>query len=107
MGEATAELFAAEGARVAVADIQVERGQQIVARIAENGGEAVFCECDVAQEELVRDAIDQTVARFGSLHIAVNCAGVVVSICRASAICRSALEKPSAANRGASSAARR
>ena len=38
MGEATAELFAAEGARVAVVDIQAERGQRVVERIAGQGG---------------------------------------------------------------------
>jgi len=77
MGEATAELFAAEGARVTVADTQVDRGQQVVERIGDQGGQAMFCECDVAAEEQVGDAIAQTVARFGNLHIAVNCAGIV------------------------------
>jgi NAD(P)-dependent dehydrogenase (short-subunit alcohol dehydrogenase family) len=77
MGEATAELFAEEGAKVAAIDIQRERGQGVVERIAARGGEAVFIECDVAQEEQVRGSIEKTVERFGELHIVVNCAGIV------------------------------
>src|SRR5437588_452411 len=77
IGEATARLFAAEGARVAVADVQEERGRRLEREIRAAGGEAVFLPCDVAREEQVRDAIDQTAARLGGLQILVNCAGVV------------------------------
>lgn len=77
MGEATAELFAAEGARVGVVDVQADRGHQVVERIVRSGGEAVFYECDVACEEAVRDTIERTAAHFGGLQIVVNCAGVV------------------------------
>lgn len=77
MGEATAELFATEGAKVAVVDIQVERGNQVVERIVNQGGQAIFLACNVAQEDQVRDSIEQTVAHFGSLQIIVNCAGIV------------------------------
>lgn len=77
MGEATAELFAAEGAKVAVVDIQRERGQQVVERIAVQEGQAIFIECDITQERQVRDSIEQTAANFGGLQIVVNCAGVV------------------------------
>ncbi len=77
IGEATAELFALEGARVAVIDIQVERGLQVVQRIESQGGQAIFLECDVSQEDQVRGSIEQSVAHFGSLQIVVNCAGIV------------------------------
>lgn len=77
MGEATAELFAEEGARVAVVDIQAERGQQVVERIASRGGQALFLRCDVAQEDQVRESIEKTVERFGGLQSIVNCAGIV------------------------------
>lgn len=77
MGEATAQLFAEEGAKVAVVDIQTERGQKLVEDITANGGEGIFHECDVAQEEAVRQSIEKTVAHFGGLQIIVNCAGVV------------------------------
>lgn len=77
MGEATAELFAAEGARVAVVDVQEERGLQVANRIAGQGGDAVFLACDVAEEGQVRASIETTVERFGKLQAVVNCAGIV------------------------------
>ena len=77
MGEATAELFAAEGAMVALVDIQAERGRRVAERIVGRGGQTMFLEADVAQEEQTRDSIERTVARFGGLHVVVNCAGVV------------------------------
>ena len=77
MGQATAELFAEEGAKVVVADIQAEMGQDLVNRIIQKGGDAIFHECDVSQEDAVRKSIDRTVEHFGGLQIVVNCAGVV------------------------------
>lgn len=77
MGEAIAGRFAAEGARVAVVDVQEERGRQVADRIAEQGGEAIFLVCDVAREEQVRGSIEATVGSFGNLHAVVNCAGIV------------------------------
>lgn len=77
IGEAIAELFATEGAKVVVIDIQVERGLQVVQRIESQGGQAIFLECDVSKEDQVRESIERCVARFGSLQIVVNCAGIV------------------------------
>lgn len=77
MGEAAAELFADEGAKVAVVDIQTEAGQKVAERIAGREGEALFLECDVSREDRVRDSIEATTERFGGLQILVNCAGVV------------------------------
>ena len=77
MGEGTAELFAAEGAQVAVVDIQAERGQQVVERIIGRGGQAIFLECDVSQEEAVHESLEKTVGHFGSLQSIINCAGIV------------------------------
>jgi NAD(P)-dependent dehydrogenase (short-subunit alcohol dehydrogenase family) len=77
MGKAVAELFAHEGAKVAIVDVQVERGQQLEQSITRSGGEAVFLDCDVAQEAAVCTSIEATVARWGGLQIVVNCAGIV------------------------------
>ena len=77
MGEATAQLFAEEGTKVALVDIQAERGQKVIEGIVANGGEAIFLECDVVHEDHVRQSIEKTVAHFGGLQIIVNCAGVV------------------------------
>src|ERR1051325_437937 len=77
MGEGTAKLFAREGAKVTVVDVNQEQGDRVVGQIAGSGGEAIFIRCDVSNESEVKDSLDQTVARFGSLQIIVNCAGIV------------------------------
>jgi NAD(P)-dependent dehydrogenase (short-subunit alcohol dehydrogenase family) len=77
IGEATAERFAAEGARVTIADIQAARGQEVVERIQSRGGQAVYHHVDVSKGDQVAHSIAETAAQFGGLHIIVNCAGVV------------------------------
>lgn len=77
IGEATARLFADEGANVALVDIQAERGDAVRAAIAKRGGKALFVRADVSSEEDVRRSLDETAERFGGLNILVNCAGVV------------------------------
>ena len=77
MGTAVAELFSTEGAKVAVIDIQAERGRALVEKIVGQGGQAVFHECDVSREDQVRDSIAQAATHFGGLQIVVNCAGIV------------------------------
>ena len=76
MGEATAELFAEEGASVAIVDVQSERGSRLAEKISAAGGHALFIECDVTREDQVRDSIARTVQEFGSLQIMINCAGI-------------------------------
>ena len=77
MGETEAKMFAKEGAKVVVADVDDTEGQQVVAGIAEVGGEALFVRLDVTQEADWRQAVDGTVATFGRLDILVNNAGAV------------------------------
>ena len=77
IGEATARLFAAEGARVAMVDVQADRGRAVERAIRSAGGEALFLPCDVTVEESVRTAIVETAGRYGGLQIIVNCAGIV------------------------------
>jgi 3alpha(or 20beta)-hydroxysteroid dehydrogenase len=73
MGEAIARLFAEEGARVLVADIDSERG----AAVADSIGEAaVFQTLNVSQSGQWREAIESASSRFGGLNILVNCAGI-------------------------------
>src|SRR5690242_19439215 len=76
MGAATAKRFAAEGAKVAVVDVQVERGRAVQQEIAKAGGEAIFIQCDVSRAADVESAIAQVTQQFGGLHILVNCAGI-------------------------------
>jgi NAD(P)-dependent dehydrogenase (short-subunit alcohol dehydrogenase family) len=76
MGEATARLFAAAGARVLVSDIDAGAGQAAVERIEREGGSASFCRTDVSRaadaEAMVRTAVE----RYGRLDCAVNNAAV-------------------------------
>ena len=76
IGEATAELFAEEGARVAVVGRNDERGEAVAERIRSNGGEALFVQTDVRKAEECREAVDRTVDAFERLDILFNNAGV-------------------------------
>jgi NAD(P)-dependent dehydrogenase (short-subunit alcohol dehydrogenase family) len=78
IGRASAILFAREGAKVTVLDINATRGTETVAIIAEAGGDAFFHRVNVAQEDEVQSAIDATVARWGTIDILFNNAGVVL-----------------------------
>src|SRR5690348_7471014 len=77
MGEAISRLFAREGAAVAMADVQREKGLAIAADIRNRRGKALFMDCDVGCEDAVRVSIERTVREFGGLQILVNCAGIV------------------------------
>jgi NAD(P)-dependent dehydrogenase (short-subunit alcohol dehydrogenase family) len=73
IGRATSELFVAEGARVVVADVDVERGEDVASRLGEA---AVFKRTDVSDAEDVQELVDLAVARFGGLHVMFNNAGI-------------------------------
>lgn len=75
MGQATARLFAAEGAKVAIVDVNQPAGQKNADEIG-GGDDAIFTACDVSREAAVQSSIDKTVERFGQLDIIVNCAGI-------------------------------
>ena len=76
IGRATSRLFAREGARVVVADVQPEGGEETVTMIKDTGGEAVFVRCDVTQASDVEAMVARTVERYGRLDCAFNNAGV-------------------------------
>ena len=77
MGAATARRFAAEGAKVVVADVLDAEGEAVVAAIrATGGGEARFVHLDVTEEASWRAAVAATVAAYGRLDIGVNNAGI-------------------------------
>ena len=76
IGRATALVFAREGAKVVVADIVVEGGQETVQQIEVAGGEAIFVKADVSQAADVETLITQTVETYGRLDCAFNNAGI-------------------------------
>jgi len=76
IGRAAAQIFAREGAKVVVSDLQEENGQETVKLIQQAGGEAVFVRCDVSKAADVENLIKQVVATYGRLDCAYNNAGV-------------------------------
>jgi NAD(P)-dependent dehydrogenase (short-subunit alcohol dehydrogenase family) len=73
IGEASVRLFAAEGARVVIADVQDDKGKRLEAELDER---AVYVHADVTQEAQIKAAIDTAVERFGRLDAIYNNAGV-------------------------------
>ena len=78
IGAATARLFAAEGAKVALCGRRLERGEKIAEQINLAGGQALAIACDVSRGDQVRDSIDRTVEKFGGLQCVINNAGMVL-----------------------------
>jgi NAD(P)-dependent dehydrogenase (short-subunit alcohol dehydrogenase family) len=78
IGQATACLFAKEGARVVVADIDAERGLETVSSIRRDGGEAIFVRADVSKEDQARGITEHAVQHFARVDILVNDAAVFV-----------------------------
>src|SRR5262252_3072635 len=77
MGRETSVLFAEEGARIVVADIDAEAAKGTVARVEKAGGQAVAAIGDVAVESDVQRMVEEGVRRFGALHVLYNNAGVL------------------------------
>ena len=76
IGRATAKRFASEGARVLVADVNVEGAEKTVAEIKAAGGDALSVRCDVSDPASAKGAIDLAVSTFGKLDVLANVAGV-------------------------------
>lgn len=75
IAKATAKACVKEGARVALIEIDREVGRRAEDEINSAGGEALFVQTDVTQDESVRQAVAATVQRFGRLDVLFNCAG--------------------------------
>lgn len=76
IGSATAALFASEGAAVALTGRNRERGEQVAQAIIEKGGQAIFIHSDVRFADSCRQAVEQTLERFGRIDVLFNNAGV-------------------------------
>lgn len=77
IGAASAQLLAREGARVVATDLQVEKGEAVVAGIVEEGGDAVFIEHDVTDETSWEAVMAGVLDRHGRLNILLNSAGIL------------------------------
>ena len=78
IGEATAELFAAEGSKVALLARRADRLTEIEKRIEDAGGEALPIEIDITDHGKVEAAMAEITGQFGGLHNLVNNAGVML-----------------------------
>ncbi len=76
IGEATARLFAKEGARLALCDVAMEPLKAVVESIKAEGGEAIPVLCNVANEDDVKSMIRTTIDTYEKIHILINNAGI-------------------------------
>ncbi|MET9489614.1 SDR family oxidoreductase [Nocardia sp. NPDC006630] len=76
IGEVYARALAAEGAKVVVADLNIERGEEVAKQITADGGTAAFCRVDVADPESAAALAEFTVAQFGGIDHLVNNAAI-------------------------------
>jgi NAD(P)-dependent dehydrogenase (short-subunit alcohol dehydrogenase family) len=78
IGQATAEAFAAQGARVVVSDIDEKGGRAVVEGIKAAGGDAVFISCNVVVADEVKALMEAVISHYGRLDCAFNNAGIEI-----------------------------
>ncbi len=76
IGKSIAILFAKEGSKVVVSDINEDEGQKTVSEIKDSGGEAIFLKRDVSNGEEVKEPVKKTTEKYGQLDFGVNNAGI-------------------------------
>ena len=76
IGRAIALAWAREGAQVVVSDITALAGEETVALVRAQGGDALFVAADVGKADDARNLVERTVAHFGRLDVACNNAGI-------------------------------
>jgi NAD(P)-dependent dehydrogenase (short-subunit alcohol dehydrogenase family) len=77
IGGAAAVRMAADGAKVVIADLLEAEASETLARIKQDGGEAIFVKTDVTSEDACRAMGQAAVERFGRLDVIVTCAGIL------------------------------
>ena len=76
IGRATANVFAREGAKVTIADMDTTQGEETAHQISTSGGEAIFVKTDVSKASDIESLVQKTVDTFGRLDCAFNNAGI-------------------------------
>lgn len=79
IAKASALLFAKEGAKVSICEINRDQGRSTESEIRALGGEACFIHTDVTSEESVKNAVSETVERLGPFTILFNCVGTAAA----------------------------
>ena len=77
MGRVAAQMFAAEGARVVVAEFDEASGSETARRVTDAGGQAAFVRADVSQEDGARQMVETAVSAYGRLDVLYNNAGIM------------------------------
>ena len=78
IGRAICELFAEEGARVAIADIDAGGAKQTLRNIESAGGHAIFVETDVSRQDAVANLVQTTIDTYGDVNVLVNDAAAFI-----------------------------
>lgn len=76
LGEAVVRNIAAQGGKAAILDVAEERGKNLAEEL---GSAVIFAKTDVTNEDSVRLALDLAINAFGSINVAVNCAGIAIA----------------------------
>ncbi len=76
IGRAISLLYAAEGARLVITDIDEKGGNETAAEISRNRGEAIFLKADTSRPDDSKKTVELALAKYGALHLAVNNAGI-------------------------------
>ncbi len=77
IGREAALLFAKEGAKIVVTDVNEKAGMETVEDIRKNGGEAFFTELDVTDREQAKQVVRDALERFGKIDVLINNAGII------------------------------
>ncbi|WP_100615160.1 SDR family NAD(P)-dependent oxidoreductase [Confluentibacter citreus] len=78
LGLAAAEKFAKNGYNIVIIDIDKEKGERAEAKIKSMGQDAIFCLCDISNNEQIKAAAKLTKERFGRADVLINNAGLEV-----------------------------
>lgn len=76
IGRGCAEAYAREGAKVVIAEFNIEGGEETAARIVESGGDAVFVQMDVSRPEQVKAMVSYALQQYGRIDVLVSNAGI-------------------------------
>lgn len=76
IGKAISLLYASEGAKIVISDIDEKGSQETITEIKAKGGEAIFVKADTSKSEDHKNVVEQALEKFGQLDIAVNNAGI-------------------------------
>jgi len=77
IGKETALLFAREGGKLVVADVNDKAGEETVEEIRKNGGDAFFAHLDVSNREQVKQVVKDTISKYGRIDVLINNAGII------------------------------